>query len=216
MTTVSVWSDLPLNRWLVLAAVLIVMLNINRLIELLPYLVRAIIDWKANMRLEASVPRTRSRDIISISMIFPFCLLADRYGLVTIDALSFCPGHLSALATGGVFIAYLLLRHIVYIIWMPEKSDASTYRTARSCERNYFIMIVAAELFTAGALSITGIPDEAVRRVLLYGLAALYLLTLTRKSQILSSSYNPFSTFLYLCALELVPTAMLALASLKL
>jgi hypothetical protein len=55
------------------------------------------------------------------------------------------------------------------------------------------------------------LQDSTVRTVLLVETGALFLLYLLRRGQILSLSCKPLTTFLYLCALELLPAAMLVI-----
>ena len=213
-TTMS-WADYPLNRWLVIASVLILLACINNFISLMPYLAKALVEWKANIRLEASMPRVRSRNTICMCLMLPFCLIAGRYGLVDMDVFSFCPENLKILTVAGTLAAYFLLRETACLVCRPRKGESAAYKSAKSCERNYFILIVFLLLATTGAMTIFKADDQTIRQVLLVELGVLYLFTLVMKSQILSSSCNPFSTFLYLCALEIIPTGILIFTVLR-
>ena len=92
---------------------------------------------------------------------------------------------------------------------MPKNSEAPAYKAAKSSEANYFIFIVVLELVTTGLLTLFRADDSTVRLVLLHELGILYIFAVIRKAQILSTSCKPLSTFLYLCALEIIPTGML-------
>ena len=209
------WSEYPVNRWLVAVSAVLLLLYLNRFYTLVPYLARALSDWKGNLRLEASMQRIRDRNAIALCMIPPFCLISDRYSIITVRHLDFCPDGLRVLSVIGVFVLYLLVRWMLYRICSPGKDEASTYKVAKSCEGNYFIMIVAVLLLSVGVLAVLNVKDHIVREILLYELGLLYLLALVGKAQILSSSCSPFTTFLYLCALEIIPTGLLILFNIR-
>ena len=63
-------------------------------------------------------------------------------------------------------------------------------------------------LLTLGPLVLFRAPGSAIRIVLIVEMALSYLILLLRRIQILSPYCNPFSLFLYLCALELLPTGI--------
>jgi hypothetical protein len=54
---------------------------------------------------------------------------------------------------------------------------------------------------------------ELTRTVLLYVTGMTYVLYILRRGQIFASACNPFSTFLYLCGLELLPTLALVISA---
>lgn len=209
------WSDYPLNRWMVIFTVILLLANINGFLNLLPYLTKTLFDWKANIRLESSVPRVRLRNFTAFCMVFPFCLLAGRYSFLSIDALDFVPVSLSTLTVFGVFAAYCVLKLFAFLLLRPRNHTIGAFLGATSSEANSFIILSIVELLTTGVLTLFGAPDLIIRTVLLYELAVFYLLIIIRKGQILASSCNPFSTFLYLCGLEFAPAFILIAANVK-
>ena len=60
-----------------------------------------------------------------------------------------------------------------------------------------------------GVLSFVGTDTEVIKTAMIWISAFTYALFLLRKTQIFSSSCNFFSAFLYLCALEIIPTGIL-------
>ena len=84
-----------------------------------------------------------------------------------------------------------------------------TFRTANTSFFNYWILAGLLLVLTAGIISFTGIPDDTGRSILLYELAVMYFVAIIRKSQILLSYCGPLTTFLYLCALDFIPTGAL-------
>jgi hypothetical protein len=68
-------------------------------------------------------------------------------------------------------------------------------------------------LATVGILYLAGVDDLIINRFLLIESGVIYLIYLLRRGQILSLSCNPLTTFLYLCGLELLPTALLVVSA---
>jgi len=208
------WSDYPLNRWMVLFTIILMLLILNRFIGLFPYLINTLFDWKANIRLESSIPRVRTRNFIAFCMVFPLCLITGRYSLVSMETLKFIPDNLSFLAILVLVSAFYLLKIFMYVLLLPGNHTRSSYKAALSSEPNTFILLVIAELVTIGILTVFHICEDTIRTVILYELGVFFLILVVRKGQILSSACNPFSTFLYLCGLEFLPAAILIMANL--
>jgi len=213
--TQMLWSDYPLNRWMVLCTVILLLANLNRFFQLFPYLINTLFDWQANIRLESSVPRVHSRNFIAFCMAFPLSLIAGRYSLVSINALKVVPESLSIFAVFGVLAAFIILKKFMHLVLFPRNYTKSAFKAAQSSEANTFILMVTAELLTTGILTLFGVNDDSAKTVILYELGAFYLLIIIRKGQILSSVCNPFSTFLYLCGLEILPVIVLIVANVK-
>ena len=112
----------------------------------------------------------------------------------------------------AVLAAYLLLRVIIYLILRPSRG-LEQFRVAHHATYTFFIVMMLLELITAGILSVCRVPDDVMRNVLYLESAVVYLAFLVRKAQILSLSCNPLRTFLYLCALELIPSAALIVSA---
>jgi hypothetical protein len=77
----------------------------------------------------------------------------------------------------------------------------------------YFIFLMLLVLITVGVLSLAGIESTIVRYVIFAESGLVFILLLHRSSQILSLSCNRLRTFLYLCALEILPAALLVVSA---
>jgi hypothetical protein len=62
-------------------------------------------------------------------------------------------------------------------------------------------------------MGLLDIPDADVRNAMLWVSAFIYALFLIRKTQIFSTSCSIFAAFLYLCALEMIPTGILVVSA---
>ena len=66
---------------LALISALTAILLLGRLVNIFPSLMACTIRWKESVNLESSVKHSLDRDMLSIAMVLPFCLVADRFGL---------------------------------------------------------------------------------------------------------------------------------------
>ncbi|MDE7128667.1 MAG: DUF4271 domain-containing protein [Bacteroidales bacterium] len=194
---------------LIIASVFAAILFIRRLIDIIPSLIGCAMRWKEAFNLEYSTRLCRSRDIIFGILIIPFCLMLSRYSI-------YSPGFLEGLETSsrvlaiiGIVAGYILLRALLSYSFRGKKTDRTTYAAADKAFRTFFCTCTLVLLPTAGILSLTGLPDCTVKTVLIYVLCALYLLFVLRKFQIFNNSCNVFTTILYLCTLEFLPTGLL-------
>jgi hypothetical protein len=206
---VLAWSDHPVNTALIVIATLLLLISLRIFISLFPKLLDSLSRWKACMNIEASVQLKSDRNTLAVIATLPLALVADRYGFFSAEVLDYVPDAWSSLATLGIIIVWLLLRYVIFYFCSLRAPRPETFRTAHKSFSNYWILASVLLTLTAGVISFTNIPDAAGRTILLYELAVMYLIALLRKSQILLSFCGPLTTFLYLCALEFIPTGAL-------
>ena len=197
----------------VLVAFIIMLLFLRRLADIVPSLLACMIRWKENVNLEASVKLSRNRDDLALAMIIPFCLVAYRYGL-------YSPGFMDGLSENAVlglyfvvFFSYLLLRFMAAMTFRPHKMSKKVFMTAVKSSSSFFIICTLIMLAAGGLMSFLDVPDSAVRSAMLWVSAVIYALCIIRKTQIFSTSCSVFIAFLYLCALEMIPTGILIVSA---
>lgn len=198
---------------LALFAFLVVLLLLRRLLNIFPSLLACLIRGKESFNLEASVKLSRDRDALALAMIVPFCLVVLRYRL-------YSPGFLEGFSenavTGiyfAVFCVYVLLRALMAWLFRPRKMQQKTYRTAIKASSSFFIIGTLLLLATGGLLDLFNVPEIDVRSAMLWVSALIYAIFLLRKIQIFYSSCSVFVAFLYLCALEMIPTGILVVSA---
>ena len=198
---------------LALISFFIILFLLESLVEIFPSLVACMVRWKESVNLDASVQLGRSRDIIALAMILPFCLVVSKYNLYS---MSWMDGiHING-RTGiviGIFVLYILLRKFMEHVNRPKKMNGETYRTSCKSSHTFFSILTLILLCMAGVMSFIDTNAEVIKSAMLWVSATIYLLYIVRKYQIFISSCSFFSGFLYLCALEFIPTgAMVASA----
>ena len=197
---------------LALFSFLVVLLLLRRLVNVYPSLMACMIRGKESVNLESSVKLSLDRDRITYAMIIPFCLVAFRFRL-------YDSSFLQGVSENGllgiyflVFVGYVLLRMLVIWLFRPHKMPQKTYRTANRAAFTFFTLLSLALLITGGVMSFLHIDESFIRLAMLWISAAIYALFLLRKTQIFCTSCSVFTAFLYLCALEMIPTGILVVS----
>ena len=203
------WGDCTVNKVMVLLTVVCFFLMARDFVQMLPTLLSTIDRAKANVSLERSLGSARLRNRVAFVSILPFCIVVDRFALYDPVFLQSLPQDFSVLFVILVLLAYWTLRHFIFVIARPAKVPSEICDTIHRAPYNYFIVLVVIMLLTVGLLSVFKCSDSVARTILLAETAAAYLFSLIRVAQFLNYNCNVFITFLYLCALEFIPTGML-------
>lgn len=193
---------------LVTLSVLLFLLILRSFLNILPYLFGSVFRARGSAVLDGSVKLSRDRNLVAAVFILPAILLIYRYRLLDVSYFDALSPDMRLLVVGGAFVAYLLVRYLLYR-WLMPRRRYDDYQQAYRIGHTFFIVLMLLALTTVGVLSILDFPEVTVRNFLLAETGVLSLLYLFRKAQILSMSCNPLTTFLYLCALELLPAALL-------
>lgn len=193
---------------LVAVFVILMILHLGTFLQLLPFIADSLLRARGSAALENSVRVSRDRNTVALVMLLPALLLAFRYRLYNPAFIAAHTGDMRLWLIGACLTGYLLLRLIIYLLLKPRRRYEN-YQVAHHASYTFFILLVLLLLFTAGVLSIFKVPDPVMRIVLYVETASVYLVFLIRRTQILSLSCNHLRTFLYLCALEIIPSASL-------
>jgi len=206
--TTGAWSDVLTNRILAVIAVFLLILSLPDLLRLVPHLLYSFDRSRGSAELEHSVSTARTRNTTALSFALPFCLLADRYALFRPRFWDWIPETWSAPAAVGVLALLLLVRALCYSLFRPHRLGTEETATLRHLPYNYFILLAILALLTAGIAAVFRLPDGPVRTLLYWETGVIWGFSLLRSAQFLDSKGFGFTTFLYLCGLEIVPAAL--------
>jgi hypothetical protein len=145
-------------------------------------------------------------------MILPFCLTATRFRLYNPRFLQGLDGAAYLGATIGIFAAYVLLRIFLDALVLPSRKRKKGYGIAIRCSYSFLIILTLLLLGAGGILTFVNVPEDAVRCTMLWLSGMTYALFIIRKTQIFAQSGSFFAGFLYLCALEFLPTGLLVVS----
>ena len=141
-------------------------------------------------------------------------LAAARFSLVDFGFLSAYGPAVGTLAVIGACGLAMLVKMGLNGLLTPRRSGLEYYNTAHSLFLNILTMTATLAVVTIGICSLLKLNDLSVRCILLYELGAAFLLNCIRRLDLSLHFCNLFTAFLYLCALDFFPAALLVSATL--
>ena len=190
-------------------ALTLFLLTVRKVIELMPSLLATAIRWKDSLNLEASVKLSRDRTLIALCATVPFCLAAFAHHLYNPAFLNGFSQDAQLWISIGIFCSFVIIRTALEHMLRPRRMQAKAYKAIVSVGYSFFIILTMLLLLTCGVSALFNINGEYARNAMLWISGLTYLLYLIRKLQIFNSFSSFFAGFLYLCALEILPTGVL-------
>lgn len=198
-----------LFKTLALISLLIALLLLKTMVGVFPSLIACLTRWKESVNLDASVQLSRNRDITALALVIPFCLTVTRFRLYDPHFMVRLNDNGRLAVTIGILIGWMLLRTFLEHLLRPRKGNPKAYGTARKAAYTYLCILTLLLMLTGGIMAFVDAAPETIKTAMLWISATIYAVLLLRKTQILISSYSFFASFLYLCALEIIPTGAL-------
>ena len=198
---------------LALISTIIMITLLKRLINIFPSLIACMARWKESVNLEASVKNSLDRDMIAVACILPFCLVVGRFRLYDPAFMGSMGENVRTIVTIGIFLAYCGIRIMMSMTVRTHRNSGKSAKTAERCSYTFFIILTLILILTGGVLSFLNVDDGVIRSAMLWISAGIYLLFILRKFEIFVSSCSVFTAFLYLCALEIIPTGTLVISA---
>ncbi len=192
-----------------LISIILVLTALKSLVNVFPSVVACIFRWKECVNMEASIKNYKDRDITALALIPAFCLTAEKFCLYSPQFTENMNEDLRIGVAFGAFFAYFIIRQLTAFIVRPGKIGQKTYKTGNRTSYTFFILLALLTIALGGILSFFNVNPPAIRSAMLWISAAIYTLFLIRKTQIFYSNCSIFTAFLYLCALEILPTGLL-------
>lgn len=197
---------------LALISILIVMIALKTIVGILPSSLASAIWWKESINIEASVKLSRDRDLSAAAMVLPFCLTAFRFRIYDPAFMAGLTDNVRIWVVTGIFVIYALARRGVMMLARSNRIPSKTYSAADKAANTFFLLLTLVLMAAGSIASFAGMAPEGIRTLLLWLSALIYGLYLLRKLQIFASSCTIFTAFLYLCALEILPTGILVVS----
>ena len=216
----SIPADAPLPEepasWLVnvlvVAFAVLAIALLKRFLQVVPYMSDSFLRVRGSAALEGSIRVSQDRNLAALVLSIPAILVTYRYRLFNPSVLQELDPNFQLAGVALVLLSYVLIRHMIFL-WVRPNHHGDVFRQAHRVAYTYFVFLMLLVLITVGILALAGV-DDTLSRYILYGETGLvFLLFLYRSSQILSLSCNRLRTFLYLCALEILPAALLVVSA---
>ena len=186
--SVAAWGDIALNRWVVIAAIVLFLLNFNNYFRIISRLWAGVFRWKPNVILEDSVQTSGTRDLLSLSFILPVCIVTDH----------FLMPQSNMLAVLISFAGYWLYKFII-----------AKWIRAKRVDLSFLIVMGTALIITGLVLAQINLDQELEKNIILGEMGFFFFFQIIREIQFFRTKCRPFRTFLYLCALEFLPLGIL-------
>ena len=203
------WGDVMVNRIAVMVTIILLILSLPDLIRLYPQLLRCLSRWKGNLELEHSVSLARTRNNVALVGGVALCLIADRWQLVNPSFRLDVPPSLQLAVTTALLMGTVLIHRMIYLATKFRSLTNEYASTLRHTAFNYLILLTSLMLVTVLIAAALRAPDPVIRNVLYAECAVFYLVHLIRFTEILRFRCGILATFLYLCALEILPIGIL-------
>jgi hypothetical protein len=197
---------------LVVAFAVLAIAFLKRFLQVLPYMADSYLRVRGSAALEGSIRVSQDRNLVALVFTIPAVLLVYRYRLYDPSLIRDLDPNLRLAGVALALLAYVLVRHMIYL-WVRPRQRVDIFRQAHRVAYTYFIFLMLLVLITVGILEIAGLESAIVRYVLYAEIGLVFILLLHRTSQILSLSCNHLRTFLYLCALEILPAVLLVVSA---
>ena len=194
-------------------SVLTAMFLLRSIVSIFPSLAACMARSKECFNLESSVKLSRDRDMLAWAMILPFCLVTYSFDLFGTGFMNGWNEDIRLAVIVGMFALYILFRDIVFRLFRPQRIPKKTYMTAGNAAHTFFVILTLALLSAGGIMTVTNADEQVTTTAMLWISAAIYLVFIFRKLEIFTSSCSLFTAFLYLCALEIIPTGTLVISA---
>lgn len=194
-----------------LASLLIIITMLRRIVNVMPSVLTCIWRWKECVNIDSDIKTGRDRDFTALALILPFCLTASNAGVLSFRFMKDMRPEAAFGVTIAIFAAYMLFRLFTSKVFLPQKSRRDN-RVTDNSDRTFFIILAIAILSCCWIMELMNADATLIKSTILWLSAIIYSLYIVRKFQIFQSSHSIFTSFLYLCALEIIPTGTLAVS----
>lgn len=182
---------------------------LTQFVNLFPKLWASLFRTGTCIRIEDSKKVQRSRDIVFWASVPGLVTLVWRCGLYTPKWIDSLPPQFHLPCVAGVLLGYMLLCLALCRVVPRRKFSPKVYDAAAGCPKNFWTLLAFSLFVVAVVLKSAGI-DRSVSLIVIYCITGiLYLMFLIRRFQIFVYDSNYLTAILYLCALEILPTALL-------
>ncbi len=209
----SSFIDSPLLSGITVAFAVISILCIKRIAGLLPSLMACLFRSKETINLEDSVKLRRDKNAVAALMVVPFVLCMTSLEIWNPSLIRNMSIEIRFLILLGTFLFYHLFRIGVFHIIRPERLSNRNYGILNGIGYTFFLTATIVILASSGICALFNMEKELLKTIIYYVLGLTYSIFLIRKTQIFVKSCPVFSSILYLCALEILPTGLLVAAA---
>ena len=202
------WSDYPVNVIAILISAVLILLILRNYISLFPTLTACLFRPNPNISLEHNFHTARERSNFAWAMLLPFAILVDRFNLYKPSFLGKIPPEWSLVSVFGVIAAFVAVRFLLFPL-RPVRLHGDESKAAHLNLFTNFSVLVPTMILSFGIMHVLHAQEPTIRTVLLLETGLFYFLSIILTGRILARQCSALPTFLYLCALEIIPAALI-------
>ena len=213
------WRDSAWIQGTIAATLLILLISLRKIVAITPSLLGAFVRVKENFNIEDSLHIRTTRNRVALISVLSMAIIGARYRLIpyAFPGIGQSPEAMLAITASFIIILWTY-RAAATAVFIRTAGKERTYKVARGTSYTYFTIATAFAYIIAACFYVFGGKDpEMARKAILAGIALVYLIFFIREIQIfIQTSRSAYSTFLYLCTLEIFPAAIVILPALLL
>lgn len=204
------YEDSPAVAAFIAAAVMLVLMVSGNIVNIMSALLGCLFRWKENVNLYNNMKMRQSRNRILLALLPTAGIILSCYPLHPLTTnRSIFESFTGALAViGGYFLARLVSR----ALFIRGKNGTPVIDSAVHTAYSFAVIGMILITLEFGCCRLLCVEDATVTDILKWTIIALYAIMLLRELQVFMSHRGFFQSFLYLCALEILPAALLAVS----
>lgn len=208
----DLWGTSPLNWGLMALCIIFILIFFRRFISIFPHISRGMIRWKEVLTMENNMRLSRERDSVAAVAVPVICVCVSRLDLFHASYIDPAEPGMKTLIVSGMILGFLLVRGMISLMLPARKLRSETARAAGRTAYNFIIVLSVVLLALTVVHSLSRSCAVFSVKAALISSGVLWGLFLLRKYQIMASDAGHFAAFLYLCAVEILPAAMLVVS----
>ena len=201
--TSQVWTDNPLALFACILSAVCLVLAIRPLSGVWHKIVRGTLYGRTHIEIERNLSMKRNLTMSVVLLAVPTVSVFARFSVFGKDILS----------SIGLLAGYFILRAVIYRLLRHRKTDKDTWTATRRCVLPTIVLISVMTLVTFALWFVFKWDEEHMKIVFHIEIALCFLSELRQIAEILGLDHSRFSTFLYLCALEILPLSVFSAAT---
>ncbi len=207
--TFDPWEMSQFN-WIAAAVCIILgLLFMRRYISVFPYVMGGFFRWKEILNMENNMRLSRERNSVAF-ISAPICIICiSRLNVINADFMTALTPEMKTLSIIGILVAFIAVRWFLGPVVPARRLRGNTARAADGVWGNFCITLSTVLLILMIIHSISNDCARIAESAAIYAIIFLWAIFLLRKYQIIAYDCGQFKSFLYLCAVEILPAAML-------
>ena len=191
------WLENPLNCTLLCAEALLLLLVVKDLIQVYGFIGACMWHSKSLVTIEHNLRYARIRDKVALCTLPLLVMEFSGMGMLGMTL----PRILA------VLFGYYIARRLLYAVVKRGKVPMEVWLASRNAPNVFVVMLASLWVATMAVMLSAGVSHAVVEQVMLIELGAVAFICLNRQFGILKLQCGSFRSFLYLCALEILPMA---------